>query len=69
MGDVFDMEVLVAIYSVCVWFYTGRTLHVASEDRLPLPFRSDTEKYKRISFIGHELHKLQFLWPCTSTLT
>jgi hypothetical protein len=30
MGDVFDVDVLLAIYSVCVCFYTKRTSHVAS---------------------------------------
>jgi hypothetical protein len=67
MGDVFDMEALLGTYSVCFCFYTKRTLHVASEDILPLPFGSAPEKYNRISFIRHELHELQFLWPCTLT--
>jgi len=67
MGDVFDMEALLAIYSVCICFYTKKTLQVASEDKLPLPFRSAPEKYNRICFIRHKLHELQFLWPCTLT--
>jgi len=67
MGDVFDMEVLLAIYSVCICLYTKRTLHVASEDKLPLLFRSASKKYNRISIILHKLHDLQFLWPFTLT--
>lgn len=62
MGDVFDVKVLLGIYSVFVCFYTKGTLHVASEDKLPLPFRSSTHKYSRISFIWHVLHDLPFVW-------
>jgi len=67
MGDVFDIELLLAVYSLCIYFYTKRTSHVSSVDKLPLPFRSAPEKYNRMSFIRHALHELQFLWPCTLT--
>lgn len=55
-------QLFTACVSVC--FYTKRTLNVASEDKLHVPFRSAPEKYSKISFIRHELLELPFMWPC-----